>query len=180
MSPKIICLKHRTNFPDPPEFWPQRLFAFELRGRGDAARAYWRGSQQGSARALGERGASPNYKNFCRSRDDPAAHLSNSIAHFALDFSRQESVCVVVTASEPEAFAPLPRQRPSASAGFRWWRRDLALTRLRGVLACPSASVREWQRRSLPPKSARRQLAAGFPAIAKRERIRNRRGCLHC
>jgi hypothetical protein len=32
-------------------------------------------------------------KNFCRSRDDPAGQLGNTIAHFALDFSRQESVC---------------------------------------------------------------------------------------
>jgi hypothetical protein len=78
------------------------------------------------------------------------------------------------------ACSSLPRQRPSASAGFRWWRRDIAPTRLRGVLACPRASVREFQRRSLPPKSARRQLAAESPAIAKRERTRNRRGCLHC
>ena len=39
MSPKIICLKDRTNFPDPTELWPQRLFAFELRGRVYAARA---------------------------------------------------------------------------------------------------------------------------------------------
>src|SRR5262249_5657614 len=30
------------------------------------------------------------------------------------------------------ACSSLPRQRPLASAGFRWWRRDIAPTRLRG------------------------------------------------
>ena len=37
MSPRIICLKDRTNFRNPAEFWPPRLFAFELRRCGDAA-----------------------------------------------------------------------------------------------------------------------------------------------
>jgi hypothetical protein len=38
--------------------------------------------------------------------------MSNTIAHFALDFSRKESV---FTHSEPDGFAPLPRGAPSAS-----------------------------------------------------------------
>ena len=38
MSPQIICLKGRTNFRESAEFGPPRLFAFELRRWGDAAR----------------------------------------------------------------------------------------------------------------------------------------------
>jgi hypothetical protein len=44
--------------------------------------------------------------------------LSNTIAHFALDFSRQQSVCVV-TASKPEACSSLPASalRPPRGLG---------------------------------------------------------------
>jgi hypothetical protein len=45
------------------------------------------------ARALGHPGASPTLQEFLPIQDSAAANLSNSIAHFALDFSRQESVC---------------------------------------------------------------------------------------
>jgi len=34
MSSQSIPLKARTDFQDPAEFWPQRLFAFELRRGG--------------------------------------------------------------------------------------------------------------------------------------------------
>src|SRR6266481_6883288 len=37
-SAQIIPLKGRIDLRDPAEFWPQRLFAFELRCRGYAAR----------------------------------------------------------------------------------------------------------------------------------------------
>jgi hypothetical protein len=37
MSSQNIPLKARTDFLDPAEFWPQRLFAYELRRGGDAA-----------------------------------------------------------------------------------------------------------------------------------------------
>ncbi len=39
MSSQIIPLKGRIDLRDPAEFWRQRLFAFELRRRGNAARA---------------------------------------------------------------------------------------------------------------------------------------------
>jgi hypothetical protein len=52
---------------------------------------------------------------------------------------RERMDAVVVTASKSDGL--LPRQRPSASAGFRWWRHELAPARSRGVFACPSASV---------------------------------------
>jgi hypothetical protein len=41
MSSQIIPLKSRTHFWDPAQFWPQRPFAFELRCRGHAARAWF-------------------------------------------------------------------------------------------------------------------------------------------
>src|SRR5258708_6516100 len=50
--------------------------------------------------------------------------------------------CMVVTDTEPERLAPLPRQRQWASAGFAWWRRAVAPTRWRGVSKCPRANVR--------------------------------------
>ena len=40
---------------------------------------------------------------------------------------------MVVTDTEPERLAPLPRQRQWASAGFAWWQRAIAPTRWRGV-----------------------------------------------
>jgi hypothetical protein len=43
---KLSVLKGRTNFPDPAELWPQRLFAFELRRGGNAAGGLMPGSQQ--------------------------------------------------------------------------------------------------------------------------------------
>src|SRR5262249_888310 len=46
--------------------------------------------------------------------------------------------CLVVTDSKPDGFAPLPRQRLWASAGFRWWRRDVAPAQGRGVLDVPA------------------------------------------
>src|SRR5258707_1008454 len=38
MSSQIIPLKDRADCGNPAEFWPQRLFAFELRRWADAAR----------------------------------------------------------------------------------------------------------------------------------------------
>src|SRR5260370_16425556 len=38
MSSQIIPLKDRADCGNPPEFWPQRLFAFDLRRWADAAR----------------------------------------------------------------------------------------------------------------------------------------------
>jgi hypothetical protein len=51
-------------------------------------------SQPGFSRGRSVIGASRTVQDLCRSRDDPArAHLSNTIAHFALDFFPQRSVC---------------------------------------------------------------------------------------
>jgi hypothetical protein len=41
MSPQIICLKGRKICGAPAEFWPPRLFAFELRRCGDAGSGKW-------------------------------------------------------------------------------------------------------------------------------------------
>jgi hypothetical protein len=57
---------------------------------------------------------------FGRSRDDPAAAKPATpllTLRWTLSVKR---ACVVVTDSKPDGFAPLPRQRPWASAGFRW------------------------------------------------------------
>jgi hypothetical protein len=78
---------------------------------------------------------------------------------------------MVVTDAEPERLAPLPRQRQWASAGFGWWRRDGAPTRLRGVLACPRASVRAPPWRGLLPKGGRPRPAARSRAITQCARI---------
>jgi hypothetical protein len=64
---------------------------------------------------------------------DPNGKTSNTIAHFALDFPRKESVCVSRTPSLTGSLLS-PRQRRWASAGFGWWRRAVAPMLLRGVL----------------------------------------------
>jgi hypothetical protein len=52
-------------------------------------------------------------RDFFRSKDaPPGGQTSNTIAHFALDFERKESVCVVITDTEPDRLA----SRPSALA----------------------------------------------------------------
>src|SRR5262245_16344533 len=59
-------------------------------------------------------------------------------------FDRRPAHATIVAAqrystdSKPDGFAPLPRQRPWASAGFRWWRRDVAPAQGRGVLDVPA------------------------------------------
>src|SRR5262249_59022572 len=82
---------------------------------------------------------------------------------------RAKRACVA-TNTEPDRLAPLPRQRRWASAGFGGGG-AVAPTRLRGVSVCPSASVRELARGSLPPKSGRRPRLDRLPTIIKRERI---------
>src|SRR5262245_53278311 len=79
MSWQNIPLKDRTDFRDPAELRPQRLFAFELR------------------RWEAQLGPSASISAGClRWQELPrfsAGQSSNTIAHFALDFSRKESVC---------------------------------------------------------------------------------------
>src|SRR5258708_15601964 len=62
---------------------------------------------------------------------------------------------LLVTDTEPERLAPLPRQRQWASAGFAWWRRAVAPTRWRGVSKCPRANVRGPSRRARHPRCGR-------------------------
>jgi hypothetical protein len=51
-----------------------------------------------------------------RSRDEAAAANPARHADFALDFEREESVCVAMD-GEPDWLAPLPRQRPVGLRG---------------------------------------------------------------
>src|SRR5262245_27263667 len=75
---------------------------------------------------------------FGRSRADPAAAKpATPLLTLRWTFSAKRA-CVVVTDSKPDGFAPLPRQRPWASAGFRWWRRAVAPAQGRGVLDVPA------------------------------------------
>src|SRR6266516_4562201 len=73
-----------------------------------------------------------------------------------------------------------PRGLGGGGALLRRPRRDFGADTLERSFACPSAKVRAPLRRGLHPKSVRRRPAAGSPAISKRERIRSRRGSLHC
>jgi len=57
MSSQIIPLKGRADSRDPAEFWPQRLFAFELR-RGDTQLGPMLGSQQANTARQRRRRAS--------------------------------------------------------------------------------------------------------------------------
>src|SRR5262249_12864446 len=71
---------------------------------------------------------------FGRSRDDPAAAKpATPLLTLRWTFSAKRA-CVVVTDSKPDGFAPLPRQRPWASAGFGWWRRDVERGGVRSCL----------------------------------------------
>src|SRR5262249_56846446 len=79
MSWQNIPLKDRTDFRDPAELRPQRLFAFELR-RVDARLEPSGGISAGCLRWQ----ELPRFS---------AGQSSNTIAHFALDFSRKERVC---------------------------------------------------------------------------------------
>src|SRR5215831_1797051 len=118
---------------------------------------------------------------FGRSRDDPAAaKTATPLLTLRWTLSAKRA-CLVVTDSKPDGFAPLPRQRLWASAGFRWWRRDVAPTPARCCaetversFACPSANLRTPGRCGLHPRSVRRQSAA---VGTRGEQIRNRRAC---
>jgi hypothetical protein len=88
MSPQNIPLKGRTDFRDAVEFRPQRLFAFELRRVENAARANARIPAGVLARALVERCDGANCRDFCRSRDDPAA-ANLELAFNSLDAQRE-------------------------------------------------------------------------------------------
>src|SRR5262249_49882882 len=78
MSWQNIPLKDRTDFRDPAELRPQRLFAFELRR--------WEAQLEPSASISAECLRWQELPRFS------AGQSSNTIAHFALDFSRKESV----------------------------------------------------------------------------------------
>jgi hypothetical protein len=55
-------MQSRTRASDPAEFWPWRLFAFELRSRQGCLRGRWSLAEVAGRAAIS-----------CRSRDDPAA-----------------------------------------------------------------------------------------------------------
>src|SRR3981081_3780748 len=176
-SSQNIPLKGRSDCPDPAEFWPQRLFALELRRPGDAARPRARTSAGVLARTLVIELPSLRWQElprfFCRFRDDPAAaHPATPLLTWRWTFPAKRA-CVVVTDSEPERLAPLPRQRPvGLRGGWVVAARCCAGTIERSV-ACPSANAGQPPRRRLHPKFGRRQpAAAGTPG----GRIRSRGG----
>src|SRR5215831_8421494 len=80
MPSQNMPLKGRTDSGDPAEFRPQRLFAFELRR--------WEAQLGPSARISAGCLRGRN----CRDFPPSGGQSSNTIAHFALDFSRKESV----------------------------------------------------------------------------------------
>src|SRR5919197_125616 len=115
MSSQNIPLKARTDSPDPAEFWPQGLFAFELRA-GD--------TQLGPrAAAIFSKRYAPTLgierlrckarigRDFFRSKDAAGGQTSNTIAHFALDFERLGVKRNVV------GLAPRTDSAPTSGAG---------------------------------------------------------------
>ena len=93
-----------------PKFWPWRLFAFELRR--------WEAQLGAQCQDLGRMLALAGIAEiFCRCRDDPAAaNPAIPLLTLCWTFSAKRA-SAVVTDSEPDRLAPLPRQRPVASAG---------------------------------------------------------------
>src|SRR5262249_51291088 len=79
MSWQNTPLKDRTDFRDPAELRPQRLFAFELRR--------WEAQLEPSA------SISAGCLRWQELPRFSAGQSSNTIARFALDFSRKERVC---------------------------------------------------------------------------------------
>ena len=67
---------------------------------------------------VGYRPASLRWQELPRFLPDPREAAANPARHadFALDFEREESVCVA-TDGEPDWLAPLPRQRPVGLRG---------------------------------------------------------------
>jgi hypothetical protein len=163
-SSQNIPLKGRSDCPDPAEFWPQRLFAFELRRPGDAARPRARTSAGVLARTLVIELPSLRWQELPRFSADSEMIRRPPIQqhHCSLGtglFPQRERLWWSRTASLMASLLS-PASAPWASAGFGWWRRDVAPARLRGVLACPSANAGEPPRRRLHPKFGRRQPAA--------------------
>jgi hypothetical protein len=93
-SSQNIPLKGRSDSPDPAEFWPQRLFTFELRCWGYAARASCQDLSRDACAGVDQ---SLRWQDLPRFRADPEndAAAANPAAplHFALGFQRKESVC---------------------------------------------------------------------------------------
>jgi hypothetical protein len=100
---------------------------------------------------------------------------NSSQCHFPLDFRFQQSNACG-NGHRATRLAPLPRQRPPASAGLRWWRRAVAPISWGGALICPRASLRDQSSCVLRAKPARvRRLG-----ISPGERIPSRHGCWGC
>src|ERR1700716_3987368 len=137
-SSQNIPLKGRSDCPDPAEFWPQRLFAFELRRPGDAARPRARTSAGVLARTLVIELPSLRWQELPRFSADSEMIRRPPIQqhHCSLGtglFPQRERVLWSRTASLSGLLLSPPRA-PWASAGVGWWRRDVAPARFRGVL----------------------------------------------
>src|SRR5215211_1298056 len=184
MSPQIIPLKDRTDWRESSRILATEIFAFELRRWGNAARASCcRDLQQCSAPTLAaerHRCKARIAANFSRSKDaPPAATPATPLLSLRWTLSAKRA-CVVITDTEPDRLAPLAPPAPMGLRGV--WvvaARCCAGTIERSVV-CPSASRRGPVRHGLHPRYVRRRPAAGSPVITKRERTRNRRGCLRC
>jgi hypothetical protein len=122
-SSQNIPLKGRLDCPDPAEFCPQRLFAFELRRWGYAARASCQDLSRRSCADVSHRAAIAAMARiaaiFCRSRDDPAA--ANPAHHCSLCaglFPQRERVLWSRTASLMALLlSPASARRPPRGLG---------------------------------------------------------------
>src|SRR3981081_169523 len=137
-SSQNIPLKGRSDCPDPAEFWPQRLFAFELRRPGDAARPRARTSAGVLARTLAIELPSLRWQELPRFSADLEMIRRPPIQQHHCSFCtglfpQRERLWWSRTASLMASLLS-PASAPWASAGFGGGRRDVAPARLRGVL----------------------------------------------
>jgi len=90
---------------------------------------------------------------FCRSRDDPAAaNPATPLLTLRWTFPAKRA-SVVVTHSEPNRLAPLPRQRPVGLRGVWVVAARCCAGPSERSFACPSANAGEPPRRRLDPLS---------------------------
>src|SRR5260221_13345228 len=91
-----------------------------------------------SASVIGHQSASLRWRadcrDFCRSKDDPAA-AKPATPLLSLRWTLRAKRACVVTDTEPDRLAPFPRQRRWASAGVGWWAARAIAPALRRAVA---------------------------------------------